>query len=62
VELVLEYFYHLVETNDKIGIGDVDVAEDGLTFTVDKPMSFKGLLMLFTTLSRHKGIRNIRAY
>lgn len=48
----MEHFYHLVETNDKIGIGDVDVAEDGLTFTVDKPMPFKGLLMLFTSTGR----------
>jgi len=45
----VEHFYHLVETNENIDIGDVDPAEDGGSFSVDKPMSFKGVLMLFTS-------------
>jgi integrase len=49
---VIKHFYHLVETNDCIGIGDVDVVEDGSAFSVDRPMSFKGLLMLFTSTDR----------
>jgi hypothetical protein len=34
----MEHFYHLAETNDYIGIGDEVVAEDGSTFSVDRPM------------------------
>lgn len=49
---MIKHFYHLVETNDCIGIGDVDVVEDGSAFSVDRPMSFKGLLMLFTSTGR----------
>jgi hypothetical protein len=33
----VEHFYHLVETNENIDIGDVDPAEDGGSFSVDKP-------------------------
>lgn len=61
----MEHFYHLIETVDYIDIGDVEVTKDitisfgsvnsvsyedtQKLFTVDKPMSFKGVLMLFTS-------------
>lgn len=61
----MEHFYHLIETAEYINIGDVEVtkeiaisfgAENSVSyedtqelFTVDKPMSFKGVLMLFTS-------------
>ena len=56
----MKHFYHLVQTNDNIGIGDIDididididVAEDGSAFSVDRPISFKGFLMLFTNDGR----------
>lgn len=64
----MEHFYHLIETTDSIDIGDVEIAEEvvisssaensmsyedthGL-FEIEKPMSFKGVLMLFTSEGR----------
>jgi hypothetical protein len=45
----MEHFYHLIETEDAIDIGSVsiDAEQDPLSFSVSKPMSFKGVLMLF---------------
>ncbi|ATM00803.1 integrase [Aeromonas sp. CA23] len=48
----MEHFYHLVETNPVIDIGHVKVVDDGGSFSVEKPMSFKGVLILLTSEGR----------
>jgi hypothetical protein len=48
----MEHFYHLVETNPVIDIGHVKVADDDGSFSVEKPNSFKGVLMLLTSEGR----------
>ena len=47
----MEHFYHLIETEDTIDIGSVyiDTEQEPISFSVNKPMSFKGVLMLFTS-------------
>jgi len=45
----MEHYYHLVETSSAIDIGHVKVAGDGGSFSVEKPMSFKGVLVLLTS-------------
>ena len=44
----MEHYYHLVETKEQIGIGNVSITEDGGVFSIQKPMQFKGVLILFT--------------
>lgn len=46
----MEHFYHLIETEDTIDIGSVsiDAEQEPISFNVNKPMPFKGVLMLFT--------------
>ena len=46
----MKHFYHLIETEDTIDIGSVsiDAQQDPISFRINKPMSFKGVLMLFT--------------
>ena len=48
----MEHFYHLVETSPVIDIGHVKVGDDGCSFSVEKPMSIKGVLMLLTSEGR----------
>ncbi len=47
----MEHFYHLIETEDAIDIGSIylDTEQEPISFSVNKPMSFKGVLMLFTS-------------
>lgn len=47
----MEHFYHLIETEDTIDIGSVyiDTEQEPISFSVNKPMSYKGVLMLFTS-------------
>lgn len=45
----MEHYYHLVETGPTIEIGHVKLAEDLGSFSVEKPMSFKGVQMLLTS-------------
>lgn len=45
----MEHYYHLVETSSAIDIGHVEVAEDARSFSVKRPMSFKGVMMLLTS-------------
>lgn len=46
----MEHFYHLIETKDTVDIGSVsiDAEQEPISFSVNKPMPFKGVLMLFT--------------
>lgn len=44
----MEHFYHLVETSPSIRIGDVVTDDDG-SFCVEKPLTFKGVMMLLTS-------------
>ena len=45
----MEHFYHLIRTKDTIDIGTVIINTEQVqtSFSVNKPMSFKGVLMLF---------------
>ncbi|MGT2537277.1 hypothetical protein ACQCN7_21645 [Escherichia coli] len=45
----MNHFYHLVETNLVIDIGHVKVNDDGGSFSVERTMPFKGVLMLLTS-------------
>ncbi|NWC64116.1 site-specific integrase [Cedecea sp. P7760] len=45
----MNHFYHLVETSPVIDIGDVKVADDGGSFSIERPMPFKGVFMLLTS-------------
>ena len=45
----MEHYYHFVETGPTIEIGHVKLAEDLGSFSVEKPMSFKGVQMLLTS-------------
>ncbi|MAZ87784.1 MAG: site-specific integrase [Pseudomonadota bacterium] len=45
----MEHYYHLVETSSAIDIGHVEVAEDARSFSVKRPMSFKGVMVLLTS-------------
>jgi len=46
----LEHFYHLIETEETLDIGavSIDAQQDPISFRINKPMSFNGVLMLFT--------------
>ena len=58
----MEHFYHLIETEKTIDIGSIRIDTDGepLSFDVEHPMSFKGVLMLFT--SEGKPVFEANAY
>ena len=43
-----EQYYHLVETEPQIQIGDICISDDRTSYTVEKPMTFAGVMMLFT--------------
>lgn len=45
----MNHFYHLVETSPIIDIGDVKVADDGGSFSIERPMPIKGVFMLLTS-------------
>jgi OOP family OmpA-OmpF porin len=45
---MLHHYYHLIETEPQIEIGDVCVSDDGTSYTVDKSMRFAGVMMLFS--------------
>lgn len=44
----MEYFYQLIETENTIDIGSVsiDAEQEPTSFSVNKPMLFKGVLFL----------------
>lgn len=50
----MDHFYHLIGTKDTIDIGTVVINAEQVntSFSVNKPMSFKGVLMLFTSDGR----------
>jgi integrase len=47
----MEHFCHLIETEDNIDIGSIviEAVEENVSFSVNKPMSFNGVMMLFTS-------------